>query len=108
MGIRLQRKGIIDACPANSSPSIVIPNPVEHDPVDPNRARTATRPRSPSVRRRQEFFTVAELAERWNLSERHIRREIDAGALQAHYFGKAVRISLANALKYEAARQGGL
>lgn len=48
------------------------------------------------------FYTAADLARRWGMSERHVRRLIDAGDLIAHRFGRAVRVSLANVLIYEA------
>ena len=57
-----------------------------------------TRPKSAA------FFTAADLAERWSMSERHIRRLIGDGELPAHRFGKAVRVSLAHVLIYEASR----
>lgn len=56
--------------------------------------------------RAREFFTAADLADRWSVSERHVRRMIDAGELVAHKFGRAVRISYANVLRYEADRTG--
>ena len=52
--------------------------------------------------KRKDFYTVAELAIRWNLSERHIRRQIASGELIVHRFGKVVRVSAANAALFEA------
>ena len=52
--------------------------------------------------RKHEFFAVRELALRWGVSQRHIRRLIDEGELIIHRFGKAVRVSYANVLIYEA------
>lgn len=39
------------------------------------------------------FYTVAELAERYGLSERQVRRLIENGDLAKHRFGRAVRIA---------------
>lgn len=49
------------------------------------------------------FYSVADLAARWGMSQRHVRRLIDEGHLVSHRFGTAVRISYANVLIYEAA-----
>lgn len=56
----------------------------------------------------REFFTVKELAERWRLSERHVRRITDAGELPIHRMGRSVRISADNVLLYEARCAGVL
>ena len=48
------------------------------------------------------FYTVADLAERWKVSERHVRRLIDSGALKVSRIGKAIRIPAANVSLYEA------
>ena len=49
------------------------------------------------------FFSVADLARRWQCSTRHIRRLIDSGELPVHRMGeKLIRISAANVLLYEA------
>ena len=39
------------------------------------------KPTAQSASKRKDFYTVAELAIRWNLSERHIRRQIASGEL---------------------------
>lgn len=57
-----------------------------------------------SSRNRKEFFTAADVAERWGMSERHVRRLIDDGELPAHCFGRAVRVALGDLLIYEASR----
>jgi excisionase family DNA binding protein len=57
---------------------------------------------APSPSKRQEFFTVAELAVRWSLSQRHIRRLIEHGDIVAHRIGRAVRVSAANVALFEA------
>lgn len=51
---------------------------------------------------RKAFYTVAELAVRWSLSERHIRRLIEQGDIIAHRIGRAVRVSAANVALFEA------
>lgn len=48
------------------------------------------------------FFTVADLARRWSLSERHIRRLIDQGDLIVHRIGRSVRVSQSNIALFEA------
>ncbi|MFC3101064.1 helix-turn-helix domain-containing protein [Altererythrobacter lauratis] len=61
-----------------------------------------TKPTAPSAKKPKEFFTVAELAVRWSVSERQVRRWIEEEKLIAHHFGRAVRISAANVALYEA------
>ena len=41
----------------------------------------------------QKFLTVAEIAERLNVSTRTVQRFIAAGGLPVHRFGRSVRIS---------------
>jgi excisionase family DNA binding protein len=53
-------------------------------------------------KRPQEFYTIAEIAERWRVSVRHVRRQIENGNLKVTRFGKAVRVSAANLALYEA------
>lgn len=53
-------------------------------------------------KRPQEFYTTAEVAERWRVSVRHVRRQIENGDLKVTRFGKAVRVSAANLALYEA------
>lgn len=67
-------------------------------------AATKTTPSAPSASKRKEFYTVAELANRWSSSERHVRREIANKELVVHRFGRAVRVSAANLALYEASR----
>lgn len=50
----------------------------------------------------QPFYTLPELAARWRVSLRHVRRQVDAGHLRVTRFGKAVRVSAANLALYEA------
>ncbi len=51
------------------------------------------------------FYSIKELAVRWGVSERHVRREIDNGNLTAHRFGKSIRISAECLAIYEATRR---
>jgi excisionase family DNA binding protein len=51
------------------------------------------------------FYTVSELAARWGMSARHVRREIEVGDLQAHRFGKSIRIAAESVAIYEATRR---
>ncbi len=39
------------------------------------------------------YWTVAEIADRWQCSTRHVRRAIASGQLIAHRFGRLVRVS---------------
>ena len=52
----------------------------------------------------QQIFTVAEVARRWGMSERHVRRELDSGRLNGKRFGSAIRITAADLALYEATR----
>jgi excisionase family DNA binding protein len=56
------------------------------------------RPRIPRGRdgKGATFFTVAEVAERLNVSTRTVRRWIALGLLRVHRFGRTVRISEAD------------
>ncbi|WP_181159976.1 MerR family transcriptional regulator [Sandaracinobacter neustonicus] len=45
---------------------------------------------------------MAELAVRWSLSQRHIRRLIEGGDIITHRIGRAVRVSAANVALFEA------
>ena len=55
--------------------------------------------------RLQPFFTIYELASRWNIAASTIRKDIRAGALRATRFGTScVRISLAEIERYIALR----
>ena len=38
------------------------------------------------------FWTVPEIADRWQCSERHVYRTISSGQLTAHRFGRLVRV----------------
>ena len=42
------------------------------------------------------YWTVPEIADRWQSSERHVRRAIVSGQLIIHRFGRLVRVSDAN------------
>jgi len=47
------------------------------------------------------YWTVAEIADRWQCSERHVRRVIASGQLTVHKFGHLVRVSDADLRTYE-------
>ena len=47
------------------------------------------------------IYTPATLAERWQCSERHIRKMIDAGHIPAFPLGKLLRIRGAEVERYE-------
>jgi excisionase family DNA binding protein len=50
----------------------------------------------------QDFYTVKDLSKRWRVSERHVRRLIDAGKVKVTRIENAIRISAANVALYEA------
>ena len=47
------------------------------------------------------FWTVPEIADRWQSSERHVYRAIKNGQLIAHKFGHLLRVSDADLNNYE-------
>ncbi len=47
------------------------------------------------------YWTVAQIAERWQCSEKKIRRLIKKGELIAHRFGNQLRIAEADRRSYE-------
>ena len=53
----------------------------------------------------QKFYTVKQLAERWQRDGRSISRDIKRGDLAHHKFGKSVRISEDDVLLFEAIRR---
>jgi len=53
------------------------------------------------------FFQVGQVAERWQCSEKKVRRLIENGELVAHRFGRLVRISLADLVAYERQKRIG-
>jgi excisionase family DNA binding protein len=55
--------------------------------------RTPTRRNRPAGN----LHSIDELAERWGVSTRTVRRQIKSGALRAHRIGRLVRISDADA-----------
>ena len=52
----------------------------------------------------QQIFAVAEVARRWGMSGRHVRRELASGRLKGMRFGGAIRITAADLALYEATR----
>jgi excisionase family DNA binding protein len=55
------------------------------------------RPSTRRNRRAGNLRSIDELAERWDVSPRTVRRQIKSGALRAHRIGRLVRISDADA-----------
>ena len=53
------------------------------------------------------FFTIAQRAVRWALSQRQVHRFIDSGELSPTRFGRSVRISTEVVAQFEAARLTG-
>lgn len=47
------------------------------------------------------YLTVKQLAERWQCSEKMVRRLIESRELIVHRFGRLVRISLSDVVTYE-------
>lgn len=47
------------------------------------------------------FYTVRQLSQRWQASEKKVRREISSGKLIAHKFGSQIRISETDLSAYE-------
>jgi excisionase family DNA binding protein len=48
------------------------------------------------------FYTVAQLADRWAITERQVRRYIATGELIATRFGRSVRVSAEEVARFEA------
>ena len=48
------------------------------------------------------FLNAAQIADRWNMSERQVRRMFAKGELPTHKFGKLIRASLKDILLHEA------
>lgn len=55
----------------------------------------------PQQRREERFFTVKQLAARWQISERQVHRFIESGALAAHRLGRSLRIAENDVLLFE-------
>ena len=55
----------------------------------------------PSRKKDETFFTVPEIMERWQISERTLRRLIASGALPVLRIGASVRVSEADLRAYE-------
>jgi excisionase family DNA binding protein len=51
------------------------------------------------------FYTVAQLAIRWAISERQVHRYFHPGDLIATRFGRSIRISAAEVARFEASRR---
>ena len=52
----------------------------------------------------RDFFTIIQLAARWEVTPRHARSFIDAGALKVMRLGKSVRIAAHEVALFEATR----
>ena len=64
----------------------------------------ATQTASESIKaneRQPSFFTVEDLAARWKMSTKYVRRQVYSGALQATYFGRRLRVPLQRVLEFE-------
>ena len=46
-----------------------------------------------NLRQTQQFYTVAQIAELLDVSQRSVRRWVDRGELVAHRFGRNLRVS---------------
>ena len=53
----------------------------------------------------QPFYTVEQLAERWQLSVRTVRRFIKAGELSVHRIGTQIRIAASAVMQFEKLRR---
>jgi excisionase family DNA binding protein len=53
------------------------------------------------------FYTVAQLAMRWGISERQVHRYLASGELVATRFGRSVRMSADEVARFEASVTGG-
>ena len=49
----------------------------------------------------RDFWTIKQLADRWQCSEKKVQRMIAKGDLIAHRFGRLVRVSQGDAITYE-------
>ena len=52
------------------------------------------------------FYSLGKLAERYEVSERTVRRWVDAGELVTHRFGHQLRVSAADRAAFEKLRRG--
>jgi excisionase family DNA binding protein len=62
-----------------------------------NCAGQPERPLRPSD---EEYLTVAEVAQILRFTDRHVRKLIDEGEIEAHHFGSAVRVTRASLDNY--------
>ena len=47
------------------------------------------------------YFTIRQIAQRWDCSEKHVRRTIERGDLAVHKFGNLIRVSLDDLTRFE-------
>ena len=53
-----------------------------------------------------EFLTIKQIASRWQVSERSVRRVIDRGELVVHRIGEQIRGHIDDVRSYEKQRRG--
>jgi len=89
-----------DATPAAPLTGIlpVVPAPKSQPTLSANKHLQRSRPTGFS----QDFFTINQLAARWEVTPRHARSFIDAGALKVMRLGKSVRIAAHEVALFEA------
>ena len=58
-------------------------------------------PSGPVTDATRDFWTIKQLADRWQCSKKKVHRLIAKGDLVAHRFGRQVRISRRDAINYE-------
>lgn len=75
------------------------PNPADK-PSSVASVQSPSSPPGPS-RRERRFFTVKQLAARWQMSERQVHRFIQSGTLVAHKLGRSLRIAEDDILLFE-------
>lgn len=76
------------------------------DRLEPRTSAVARLPEPPAVPRvsacrEERFFTVKQLAARWQISERQVHRFIQSDALVASKFGRSLRIAERDVLLFE-------
>ena len=91
-------KAAVTAPSAGSLPDVPAPKTKPASPAN-NRYQ---RLRPPGFSR--DFFTIIQLAARWEVTPRHARSFIDAGALKVMRLGKSVRIAAHEVALFEATR----
>ena len=62
--------------------------------------------RNNSTSASERFFTLADVAERYDVNVQTIRRWVDAGELIPHRFGRQLRVSAENLKTFDKLRRG--